>query len=83
LKIFFHSAPAEKQVGQGIMSMHTTNVLQTLIQYFGALLLRSTGQPQQQQNSLLLDLDPEYVPTLPPYAASEYLFRKLLDVKGL
>ena len=64
--------------------MHTTNVLQTLVQYFGALLLQAAQQSGVNTPSLLLDMGeirPEQ--TLTKYAASEFLFKKLLDVKGL
>lgn len=67
------------------MSMHSTNVLQTLIQYFGALLLKSNQSNSQPSNDLLLDLSSANSNSagVPQYAASDYLFKKLLEVKGL
>jgi hypothetical protein len=63
--------------------MHTTNVLQTLVQYFGALLLQAAQQVGGNTPSLLFDMGEVHAEAaLPKYAASEFLFRKLLDAKG-
>lgn len=62
--------------------MHTTNVLQTLVQYFGTLLLQAAQSGNNSNVNLLVDFGDTTTETLPKYAASDFLFKKLLEVHG-